>query len=191
MKRQDNEPLHSFPGAFPASRFPAQANSGASKTKDTYGLKCSELSGNCAPVGCLARMLLASSIWGSTRRSLIWKQPVTPLGYSYYLLLPSAHGMSAKELSSSALLLPTPLASDTGDVGDNLDVRMSPTGSFKKYNPSGAAWTARLSWAVYRLVGRPPGDVKLNPDWVEWLMGFPQRWTDIPCGQKNPRTSHI
>ena len=120
----------------------------------------------------------------------IWKQPVTPLGYSYYLLLPSAHGMSAKELSSSALLLPTPLASDTGDVGENLDVRMSPTGSFKKYNPSGAAWTARLSWAVYRLVGRPPGDVKLNPDWVEWLMGFPQRWTDIPCGQKNPRTSH-
>lgn len=58
--------------------------------------------------------------------------------------------LSAKELSSSALLLPTPLASDTGDVGENLDVRMSPTGSFKKYNPSGAAWTARLSWAVYR-----------------------------------------
>ena len=191
MKRQDNKPLRSFPGDFPASRFPAPENNGASKTKDTYGLKCSGLSRNCAPVGCLARMLLASSIWGSTRRSLIWKQPVTPLGYSYYLLLPSAHGMSAKELSSSALLLPTPLASDTGDVGENLDVRMSPTGSFKKYNPSGAAWTARLSWAVYRLVGLPPGDVKLNPDWVEWLMGFPQRWTDIPCGQKNPRTSHI
>ena len=189
MKRQDNEPLRSSPGDFPASRFPAPENSGASKTKDTCGLKCSGLSGNCAPIGCLAKMLLASSIWGSTRRSLTWKQPVTPLGYSYYLLLPSAHGMSAKELSSSALLLPTPLASDTGDVGENLDVRMSPSGSFKKYNPSGAAWTARLSWTVYRLVGRPPGNVKLNPDWVEWLMGFPQRWTDIPCGPKNPKLS--
>ena len=81
------------------------------------------------------------------------------------------------------------LASDTGDVGENLDVRMSPSGSFKKYNPSGAAWTARLSWTVYRLVGCPPGNVKLNPDWVEWLMGFPQRWTDIPCGPKNPKLS--
>ena len=25
----------------------------------------------------------------------------------------------------------------------------------------------------------------LNPDWVEWLMGFPQKWTDISCGNEN------
>ena len=106
-----------------------------------------------------------------------------------FLLSPSAHGMSAKELSSSAMLLPTPLASDTGDVGKTVDVRMTPTGSFRKYNPSGTVWTARLSWAVYKLLGSPPGDVKLNPDWVEWLMGFPRRWTDIPCGPKNRRKS--
>ena len=112
-----------------------------------------------------------------------------PLGFSYFLLSPSAHGMSAKELSSSAMLLPTPLASDTGDVGKTVDVRMTPTGSFRKYNPSGTVWTARLSWAVYKLLGSPPGDVKLNPDWVEWLMGFPRRWTDIPCGPKNRRKS--
>lgn len=114
---------------------------------------------------------------------------ITPLGFSYFLLSPSAHGMSAKELSSSAMLLPTPLASDTGDVGKTVDVRMTPTGSFRKYNPSGTVWTARLSWAVYKLLGSPPGDVKLNPDWVEWLMGFPRRWTDIPCGPKNRRKS--
>ena len=29
----------------------------------------------------------------------------------------------------------------------------------------------------------------LNPDWVEWLMGFPRKWTDIPFGPKNPPTS--
>ena len=22
----------------------------------------------------------------------------------------------------------------------------------------------------------------LNPEWVEWLMGFPQGWTDVSCG---------
>lgn len=35
-----------------------------------------------------------------------------------------------------------------------------------------------------------PTDSKmgLNPDWVEWLMGFPKRWTDIPFGGKSPRT---
>ena len=25
----------------------------------------------------------------------------------------------------------------------------------------------------------------LNPDWVEWLMGFPQGWTDISCGNES------
>ena len=25
----------------------------------------------------------------------------------------------------------------------------------------------------------------LNPDWVEWLMGFPQGWTDVSFGPEN------
>lgn len=176
-------------GGFPCQPFPAPGNNGDLRTNGIYGPKCSALSGNCTPLGCLEKMLLASSIWGSTRRFLTWSRQATPLGFSYFLLSPSAHGMSAKELSSSAMLLPTPLASDTGDVGKTVDVRMTPTGSFRKYNPSGTVWTARLSWAVYKLLGSPPGDVKLNPDWVEWLMGFPRRWTDIPCGPKNRRKS--
>lgn len=189
LKKQDEKRPHLFPGDSPASPFPAPGNNGDLRTNGIYGPKCSALSGNCTPLGCLEKMLLASSIWGSTRRFLTWSRQATPLGFSYFLLSPSAHGMSAKELSSSAMLLPTPLASDTGDVGKTVDVRMTPTGSFRKYNPSGTVWTARLSWAVYKLLGSPPGDVKLNPDWVEWLMGFPRRWTDIPCGPKNRRKS--
>ena len=26
----------------------------------------------------------------------------------------------------------------------------------------------------------------LNPDWVEWLMGFPKQWTDLSCGNGEP-----
>lgn len=29
----------------------------------------------------------------------------------------------------------------------------------------------------------------LNPDWVEWLMGFPLGWTDVSCGQPSRRVS--
>ena len=157
MKKQDEKPPHLFPGDSPASPFPVPGNNGDLRTNGIYGPKCSALSGNCTPLGCLEKMLLASSIWGSTRRFLTWSRQATPLGFSYFLLSPSAHGMSAKELSSSAMLLPTPLASDTGDVGKTVDVRMTPTGSFRKYNPSGTVWTARLSWAVYKLLGSPPG----------------------------------
>jgi hypothetical protein len=35
---------------------------------------------------------------------------------------------------------------------------------------------------------------RLNPQWVEWLMGFPQGWTDLedletPSSHKSPNTS--
>ena len=29
----------------------------------------------------------------------------------------------------------------------------------------------------------------LNPDWVEWLMGFPQGWTAVSSGERSPQTS--
>ena len=29
----------------------------------------------------------------------------------------------------------------------------------------------------------------LNPDWVEWLMGFPQGWTDVSSGPSEPEAS--
>jgi len=31
----------------------------------------------------------------------------------------------------------------------------------------------------------------LNPDWVEWLMGFPKGWTDVSSGQENQRASPV
>ena len=29
----------------------------------------------------------------------------------------------------------------------------------------------------------------LNPEWVEWLMGFPQGWTAVSSGERSPQTS--
>ena len=81
------------------------------------------------------------------------------------------------------------LASDTGDVGKGLDIQISANGSYRKMNKDGKAWTARLSHVVYRMTPTTLEKPYLNPDWVEWLMGFPRKWTDIPFGPKNPPTS--
>ena len=114
---------------------------------------------------------------------------ITMFGFSYYLLLPLARGTNGNGYSSSAPLLPTPLASDTGDVGKGLDIQISANGSYRKMNKDGKAWTARLSHVVYRMTPTTLERPYLNPDWVEWLMGFPRKWTDIPFGPKNPPTS--
>ena len=107
-------------------------------------------------------------------------------GFSYYLLLPLARGTSGNGYSSSAPLLPTPLASDTGDVGKGLDIQISANGSYRKMNKDGKAWTARLSHVIYRMTPTTLEKPYLNPDWVEWLMGFPRKWTDIPFGPEEP-----
>ncbi|MBO5316831.1 MAG: hypothetical protein J6A74_00100, partial [Oscillospiraceae bacterium] len=33
-------------------------------------------------------------------------------------------------------------------------------------------------------------DMALNPDWVEWLMGFPLGWTDVSFGPENRKECH-
>ena len=70
-------------------------------------------------------------------------------------------------------------------------IQISANGSYRKMNKDGKAWTARLSHVVYRMTPTTLERPYLNPDWVEWLMGFPRKWTDIPFGPKNPPTSRV
>ena len=220
MKEQDLKQLPSFPADSHASLFPPLESARDLKIPATCGRKCAGLLPNCGPLGCLGKMLLASSIWGSTKRFLTWQKRDTLFSHSYFRLAASAHGMSASELLSSRLMFPTPLASDkcTNRDAQNLDVFLSEGGIFRKRNKSGTIWSLSLSAAVYYLTPaasegyrstlkpeafrnslptanlsaqmiaqeKPVSDTAaLNPDWVEWLMGFPKGWTDVSFGPEN------
>ena len=224
MKKQDLKQLPSSQAAFPVSPSPPQGSEGALRMNATCGRKCAALLPSCGPVGCLGKMLLASSIWGSTKRSLTWQKRDTLFSHSYFRLAASAHGMSASELLSSRLMFPTPLASDKSTCKDaaNLDVFLSDNGIFRKKNRDGSIWSLSLSAAVYYLTpaasegyrstlkptafqGKSPSSnlsaqvihqeqplsekAALNPDWVEWLMGFPKGWTAVSSGERNPQMS--
>ena len=222
MKKQDLKQLPLSQAAFPVSPSPPPENGRDLRMNATCGRKCAALLPSCGPVGCLGKMLLASSIWGSTKRSLTWQKRDTLFSHSYFRLAVSAHGMSASELLSSRLMFPTPLASDKGTVKDaqSLDVYLSDNGIFRKKNKSGAIWSLPLSAAVFYLTPvasdgfrstlkpsaydpkkkngnlaaqvifqeNPLSDkAALNPDWVEWLMGFPKGWTELSSGTGSRR----
>ena len=224
MRKQDLKPSPSSPADSRASPSPPPENVGALRMNATCGRKCAALLPNCGHVGCLGKMLLASSIWGSTKRSLTWQKRDTLFSHSYFRLAASAHGMSASELLSSRLMFPTPLASDksTGRDAANLDVFLSDNGIFRKRNKNGSIWSLSLSAAVfyltpaasegYRSTLKPAAfrdkspssnlstqvirqeqplseKAALNPDWVEWLMGFPPKWTDASYGVPSQKES--
>ncbi len=224
MRKQDLKQSPSSPAASPVSPSPPQESGGALRMNATCGRRCAALLPNCGPIGCLGKMLLASSIWGSTKRFLTWQKRDTLFSHSYFRLAASAHGMSASELLSSRLMFPTPLASDKSTCRDaaNLDVYLSDNGIFRKKNKDGSIWSLSLSAAVYYLTPaasegyrstlkpeafrdkspatnlsaqiihqeKPLSEkAALNPDWVEWLMGFPQGWTAASSGERNPQTS--
>jgi len=220
LRKQDLKQSPSFPVDSLASHSAQPESARDLRIPAIYGRKCAELLPSCGPLTCLGKMLLASSIWGSTKRFLTWQKRDTLFSHSYFRLVASARGMSASELLSSRLMFPTPLASDTNTNRDarNLDVFLSEAGILRKRNKSGSIWSLSLSAAVFYLtpvasdgfrstlkpssfdprkkdgnlsaqmvyLEKPEADdMALNPDWVEWLMGFPQGWTDVSFGPEN------
>ena len=210
MRGQTNEVSHSSQGDSPASRFPLPGNAEALRMTVTSGRKCLESSKSFPPLGCLEKMLLGSSIWGSNRRFLIWKEQAMKSGLSYYLLSPSARGMRGNGYSLPDTW-PTPVASiGKMDVSTALIGRMKKTGTLKKLNSTGTLWNPNLQMKVFctpevmeqtgvrfrepeteqqrelftEVVDLTMKQHKINPEWVEWLMGFPIGWTDTGCGKK-------
>ena len=74
------------------------------------------------------------------------------------------------QLREEVLMWPTPSSLPRGPNSGRI-TRGTSTISIK----SGTMWGMNLETAVYQV--EKSGN--LNPDWVEWLMGFPKGWTDL------------
>lgn len=197
------EQLTLFPAASPASRSPSPGSDEAREMTVTSGLRCCELLRSSGPAGCLVKMLLASSIWRSTRCFLTWKPSATPGGRSLFLLRPSTPRTGGTDAPSwptptaAVRMWPTPSASDCGRTAIN--PHLTRNGTIRHIGKNGGQSYARLDAVAamfptptaseadrggkgYRHGGLrcviPEENGQLNPDWVEWLMGFPPGWTE-------------
>lgn len=192
-----------------ADHIPVPGSSEAAQMTAASGQKCREMMKRNSPLGCLGSILLDSSAWGSKRRILIWKKQATKSGRSYYQLLPSMRGRKGRE-HSLPVLYPTPTAS-IGKMGfSNMTIGLTKSNGLQKISPNGECWNPNLEAAVfcrppvaqeYGIVFQEPeteelkkkwvgiakislGEDRINPSWVEWLMGFPHGWTEAEYSEK-------
>ena len=113
------------------------------------GTKCYGWCANADPIGWSLRMSLRYASAARTGSWPDWRRRATPAGRSWWVLRMPPHPTGAPGSS----FWPTPLARDWR---------------------SGSA-TQRAKRRSCQLPDRLGGP--LNPDWIEWLMGFPPGWT--------------
>ncbi len=138
-------------------------NAKARQTTDTSGRKCLELLSRQDPLLSLLKMLLATSRWDSTKCSMTWKAKATPQGRLLFQLVPSIRRTDGIESG----LWPTPKASD------------AIMGMTARTSGRSIERSTHLQTRVGISTGWKPGDGHVNPQFLEWLMGYPIGWTEI------------
>ncbi len=187
-------------GGFPANLSALPVPAKAKKTKGGSGRNSTALLKKPDPVGALLRMCLVSGLGMQTMSWATWKNPGTPAGRWWWVL-----GLPAHPINGSAYgWLPTLKASD-GRVKGNGGSRNSPgldqmarTGWLPtvvanddnkspeahmamKRRMKGGPRNTITSLQVQAKAGMLFGGGKgpLSPCFCEWMMGYPEGWTDV------------
>jgi len=174
-----------------ASPFHLPASAEAQKMTDISGRTYFPLFKPNDPLGAFSRMFMGTSLWASTKCYLTWNVKPTPQGRSLFQLAPQTLRTDATGFGSSPEMWATPdaQASKRGgtlkrgkrpsgaqrQVTINDQVKMWPTPTTQDAkNNGGPSQHNRNTKPLNAEVGG-----SLNPQWVEWLMGYPEGWTDL------------
>lgn len=193
---------------FHASRSALPGTNEARRMTVTSGRRCYELFGKSSLLGSLVRTYLVSSELHSTLYWLTWKPkatkrlrlyfqltlsapPINATGFGLWATPNTMDGMPPKSLEAlsreatvsrrgrskpanlrdqvvSMGLWPTPRAADS--EGGKATIIPGTTTRISKTGNKHGAKLADIH-----------GSGKLNPEWVEWLMGCPTGWSDSSC----------
>ncbi len=128
----------------------------------------------------------------------MWPTPIASTGGPYKnhkgdeKKIPS----SGNPLATAVAMWPTPNASDSkqANMKDGHDIKKgylrgvvkmypTPTASLEKHSTKKAYWENRIQKGrqedIQMRVYKETGSGSLNPQWVEWRMGYPEGWTDL------------
>lgn len=148
-----------FAEASHVSHFPQPGSEEASKMTVTSGLRCLELYKNAGQIGLFVKMLLGSMAWGSTQSFLIWRPQATKLRRRLKFRL---HLLGYKPWNGMFGLLQRPMCSDAYGAKKTRTRTLEKRGNFRE------------------MIRECTSDgIYPKPDFVEWLKGYPEGWTDI------------
>ena len=190
MNEQDLEQLTLFQEDSPASLFPWLESKKVKGTTVISGLKCSELSENLARVGSSVRTYLESCVLPLPTLSRTWSVKAITSQCLILKLRLSALRTEGEGSSSSALWKTPDAHADRGAVSAEKYVERAEKGlpltlnyqvAYGTPDPS-KLWptpAARDCKGANSMEHLETEGGQLNPDWVEWLMGFPVGWTSL------------
>jgi hypothetical protein len=184
-----------------ANHSVAQASDKEKKTQDTYGHTSSSTSGQLDLFGAFGKMSKDTPRWGYGESCPIWKKKVIDARSAYSVRKKLAHHTKGNECSS----WPTPQASEgkanrhrnnpnakgsqewlTTKVMDTWPTPRAGNPGSRKPGTGGKilAEEAKIHNGLQdqeksNTSGKNHGSPKLNPSWVEQLMGLSTGWTDL------------
>ncbi len=181
------EQLTLYPEDSPASRFPWPESSVGRKTSGFCGLKCSALSGSLGRIASSVRTYLESSALPPGRWSRIWSVKAITSSCLILKLRLSELGTGGQDAFLwGSTIYPTIKASaskGTGPMGSR-----SAEHDLQRKNMRGC-----VLYATPCRGDATGTDVngQLNPEWAEWLMGFPAGWSELdPSAMQLFRSRH-
>lgn len=148
-------------------------------------------------------LLLGTRAWYSSRCALTWKAKATKSNRLLFQLSPSTlrtagtesgllptvqtQGLKVCENGKSIpMILPTPVASDY-EGGVCKDAKIE-NGRWLRMNSKGQRFGVKIRDAVGATGIKTGEKLRLQPAMPEWMMGFPEKWTEFPIALPNGET---
>lgn len=185
--------------ASPVSHSVMQDEEKARQMTATSGRTCFESYRTSNQTGSSLKMcaglLLGTTAWYSSRCVLTWKAKATKSNRLLFQLAPSTprtgetgsgllptvqtQGLKVcKNRKSVPMILPTPVASDyEGGVCGDAKIE---NGRWMRTNAKGQRFGVKIRDAVGATGIKTGEKLRLQPAMPEWMMGFPERWTEFP-----------
>ena len=150
-----------------ANHLVQQASEKEKKTQDTYGHISSSTSGQLDLFGAFGKMSKDTPRWGYGESCPIWKKKVIDARGAYSQRKKLALHTKGNECSS----WPTPRAGNPGSRKPGTGGKILAEEAKKHAGPPAPEKSSTS--------GKNHGSPKLNPNWVEQLMGLSTGWTDL------------